>query len=422
MAEWREQDLIPFSSVKGALQAVSGVATTMQGAMTAVQSALNAYQLLVPGALLSVDTAIRALFGTITGALVDLLQCGGVYCLTVYPQRVDYGRARLLEQVEAQEDVVTRLQAELERIHGAPVLVNPRRQVSGAANEGRWRAEESGKKSAELASAIAALHRLRHQYVFSASGLATGFTWTEFLSTFEASLTDRGDYSKPQFSTNAAVTGVVVVAASNSVTDFAAVVEAFASWRGHRGLQRQSRMLSRLLDGSGRRTTAETPHRPPDWEALTLAKALGIEQQIDALKRAGNAMGLAALGGANPSVKRALDFVGDITAAWTDVGALAQTLLAGLAATGALSGKARVLLIPPIEGGRVTAGMEGFLATMRDTPGPPTERWVIGTVLLGGFPMGIDVSQLTAQIMSSGSVSNALSQAQALYGALKGPF
>lgn len=424
---WTTQELAPpGGDIAAALRATVTTANTVKTALSGVKGVLSA--LSVTGATVAVNSVLNTVFGTIANAIADIVSGPGISMLIVTPQRVDYGRARLREQLTAARTAYGTAEKELDALETQPDV----RILLGAA-ERKSRAAQIVRARDTLNAANREIALLDRADRLAGSDLRVSFPWSEFQATVERSFTDLGDYSRPQFSSSSAVAGVVYVVGSDSLTDFAGVLSSLASWANSKPLGRQAASIQRLLDGTSQRQRTGTPHESPDWQAITLARALGIEKEIDALRASTASMGLSTLTGSSATAGRVAQYLANVIAALEESVAVSEDLLSAVQAIPGLLPKAQTLYIPPVDGERVvatntggsyrapniTAGVDGFVSALQEAAGAPRAQWCAGIVFLVGVPLGIDATALTQAAVNDPAVQALIGQAQAAFRVLK---
>lgn len=415
--EWYSASLRGVETLKTALEAVATVSSTMSTAAGAVSTALNLLPSIADASALAANAAVNLLVTQLTGAITDVLATG-IYVLPVYPSRVDWNAAKLAE-------IETDAAKAVEAAKGALDL----------ARQDSRRAKDLPRLSNAYDAAVKAHAQAKRDKLFSGAGpLATTFDFNAFVSTIEASLQDAADVSRPRFTTSSVTAGVVVMYSVDSLVELTNAMLGLAVWMNNPGLSREAGMLSRLTSLAVTPLPEySTPPEPPDWWSVSVGQALGVQDQIDILRRAASSIGVSSFTSGSPTIAAVLTYLDDLARAFAEAGDAVALILAALSAIGALNASARVLVIPPFDGEKVvdfagtpvtmpnyTAGTDGFLAALRGAENQPTSLWNVGLVFMGGFPCGIDLLETPSSLAALGPAREAAGQAQAFVDLLRG--
>ena len=409
MADWQSKSLGNIAGFSTAMSGFKLAVTTLQGGLAAQKTVLQITTALVPNIYDAANLAVTDAADVITSLITNFLGTGG-YMLPVFPQNIDSSRPVIQDQLRPQERIVD--------------------QLTRGLDAGRTIDERAANNAAYLTEHTKLLE-LRKKDKFASTGLATSFGYTDFINTVSDSLNDLGDSARPQFSNQAITCGVVVIVASDTVSDFATAASSFASWLQNPRLKRVADLAAQMTEHVRlSRVNRQSMHQSPDWKRLSLAQFLGLDTVITKLKLASASMGLSSLisGG---SATHALNYISDVLLALQSAQAGAQAAVDALAALAALNASVRVLLVPPVDGEitsavgtlpNITAGNDGFLDKLRTAKNPPTERYMMGVVFMGGTTAGLNLTTLTAQTYQSSAVQTAITGAQTMYSTVKGPF
>jgi hypothetical protein len=416
---WYGASLRQIDTLKTGLEAVATVTNTIGPAVRAVSLAMQSVPSIADASALAVQAALQALATTMVGALTDVLATG-IYVLPVYPTRIDYNLALLKERETTAAEAVTAARATLA---SAKQHRDPNPQQLRAA-------------SAALEAAEKAHRKARLDVVFSGGGpLRDSFSFDAFLSTVRSSLTDAADLSRPQFSSSSICAGVAVVYSVSSLVELTNAMSALGLWMNHPGLTREAGMLSRLATMSAAPTAEYTsPPGPPDWWSASVAEALGLQGQIDVLRRAAANVSVASLVGGSPTAAAVLAYLDNLTRAIADAGEAAERALAVLAAFSAIDASMNALVVPPYDGEKsvtlptgdvvkmpnFTAGVDGFVSAVQNATNRPTGTWNVGVVFLAGVPAGMNLLELPSSLASIGAAREAAGKAQAAVDLIRG--
>lgn len=426
---WKEQALVGNEAIAAGISAISTLATTAQTALTAVRTAASLVPPVVDATALAADAVASTLASGLVGLLADGLDTG-IYSLTIYPQRVDYGRARLREALIAKRVEVAAMEAELDKLQAAA------QRSTGSTLRGLAGSVEA--RRALVEAARAELFRQEKDDYFAAADLAAEFSFESFMSTLSASIADTGDGRRPQFTAASVVTGIVVTVGVDTLVELARVCAALAAWANNPGLTREAAALDRLVTAPVR-PRLSMPPEPPDWLRLSIAQAFGIDGQVAALRELAASVGKSGIVSSSATTDAIRAWVTGMAAHVEAKVTVLQNLIAGIAALAALNAKANVLLVPPVDGEKsvavlgaqggpvtrmpnITAGTAGFLNAVSTAAAPPSSRWVVGMVFLFGAPLGVDVVDMTAEVASSAAVSAAIGSCRQVYDLLRVTF
>lgn len=416
---WKESAILPFDDLQPALEAISTVSATMQTALSAVRAAVTAVPAIVDATALAADLASGALASSLVGLIADALDTG-IYTIVIYPQRVDYSRALIRELLVTARTTVATLAAKDEKGTAAFRAKGAREAVPESLRAVRQQLEAQRTELADL----------ERQDRFAACDLRVDHPFETFMQTLTTSTQDLGDLQRPQFSTTSICAGAVVTVGADTLVELKRVIDFMAKWLGHRGMAREAAMLDRLANVTAWRNRVGLSQSPPDWMRLSVAKALGLDAQVKALRDAAGALGASNIVSGSAAADAVRGYVADTIAALDEAATVQQTLLAGITAVAELAAaRASVLLVPPVDGERVvagvtipnlTAGVDGFMAAVRAASSAPSNTWVAGVAMLVGAPVGLDVTNMTAEVANGTAVTTAIGTARSVYDTLRG--
>lgn len=452
MSKWEQRTLrgaLPASALS-ALGTVSTAVSAAKNINNAVATAATTSLPLIVGSALDIGaTAIRAGADTI----VDTMNVG-LYSLLVYPRKVDVARARYTEEIAILKQRKAALEAQRAPREFRRGFEEGRRMALATASVDEFGFPETDDIDEQLSENFennsledairqvdARIRERQRQIKFLADpGLELYFPYSSFVNLVEQSFYDTADSRRPTFSTATLVGGAVVMVSADKIYEFAKVLQSLATILRVPKLARQASMYTnffvhRRLD-TGLRAAAGAF---PDWNSWTLSRALGLDKELQDIRKAAYSLGGPVL------------FPAKLAANIAKVNAAMEQSLSALSEALELINQlanadvgVHVLPIPPVDGTKVinvfgqqynvpngTYGNEGFLRIMKETPNFPKGNYVAGLVILIPSPVpglasiipgmdalsSFDTETLLGRIRSGGDLTQFINlvQGQATY-------
>ena len=412
MAEWFTAKLTPIPELQDTLSDVGTAAGLLRTGLNAQKLVVRTVGQLLPDAAEVPNVAVKLLVNLILGGVLGALETGA-YGVVLYPTNIDYSTAAMDERIYKLEQEADALLARSQQPTGGA----PRTTFDGYFLKYQEKLAEAQKWKRE------------RMYV-PPSFLTTQFGIGELLAQLSETVDDEFDDARPRFNVSNVCTGVVMTVGSDSLLDLSRLASTLATWLQTPHLARLSNTLSEVV---ARTNVAPTPFKTPgagaapDWKRASIANLVGLEPVTAALRKVGNAFQPNVYSG-NATAARIAAAIDAALAGITDAMSATDAALDVLTALSALSSEVGFLFVPPVDGEievvpglmlpNITQGIGGFIQKVNESQNRPTHRWMIGVVILAGFP-GLAQIPMTSALYNSAGVQSAITSATKVYSALR---
>lgn len=394
MATWETRSLQGNVAVDAVanIQKVTDAVSAVSAIQAAGATIATAVIPTVASAALQVTrTAVTAGVDALLGPLGT-----GLYAAIVYPTKLDIQRIKVREEIAVAD-------AEIERLRSQ--LSNPDFKLSMAtipnfeSLDGDTIAAETAAMQGNntIFDRISDLISARFQLIelerrMEDPGFQLSYSYSDFVNSVELSFSDPLDPRRPKFGDATIVGGGVVLIYADKIADFHQALANFLTFFKKPKLARRAEAISKFLTGRKAlvKSTRQGIGQQPDWWSWTIARLLGIEEEIDKMRLAAYA-----IGGSATINEKVATFLAEMESVITNASGAITAFSSLFSTLASADVGVAVLPIPPIDGERqvnvagrrftipnATYGTEGFVRVMREATGAPTANYVAGLVIL----------------------------------------
>lgn len=406
MMRWEKREL------KGNVAAYAVFAESVGAACTTANTVASAIAGIAATAVPTIAEAAYLAAHNAAKEGVDILLSPlstGLYFLMVYPKKLDWQRAKLKETIAKVDATVETLknqrqpgafrrgfsQGADERLLGTS-LTQIDSDLADVETELKAMSNNSLEETIEKLSA-AQTQLMIKEYMMADEGVPTTFTYSDFLERVESSFDDPLDPRRPQLADTTVCGGAAIMVYADGLKDFYDALNAFAQFFKMPKLDRETRAISKFFAGKKRLeiTKRGGMGRFPDWWSVSIARLLGVESEIEKVRKAAYNIGVDAT--IPQKYAKFLAYAGETLASSVKATTDLATLISRIAN---LNAGVAVLPIAPVDGDKTikilgtsytvpnaTYGKDGFMRVLKSAPGAPTAKFVAGFVILVPSPL-----------------------------------